>query len=142
MGEYTDALEYAEQALAIAQETGSPYNQGYSLDSLGDALTKLGRLDEALPAYKQGIRIREGLEQSSGIIVLQAGLARTYLAMEDHTSAGDLANQILEYIKGGGNLDLAEWPERVYETVIRVLEITGDPRLAVVDLSASWCASR
>jgi hypothetical protein len=49
--------------------------------------------------------------------------------MEDLISAVDLADQILEYIDGGGILDHAEWPERVYETVIRVLEITGDPRL-------------
>jgi tetratricopeptide (TPR) repeat protein len=136
LGEYNAALEYAEQALAIAQETGSPYNQGYALDSLGDALTLLGKLEEALPAYKQAIRIRERLGQSSGIIVLQAGLARTYLAMEDLISASHLADQILEYIKEGGILDRAEWPERVYETVIRVLEITGDPRLGETIISA------
>jgi tetratricopeptide (TPR) repeat protein len=129
LGEYTAALEYAEQALAIAQETGSPLNQVYSLDSLADALTILGELDEALTAYKQAISICKGIGQSSHIIRLQAGLARTYLAMEDLISAVDLADQILEYIDGGGILDHAEWPERVYETVIRVLEITGDPRL-------------
>ena len=62
VGEPRKAIEYYEQRLAIARETGDPRGEGTVLYNRALSLDELGRRDEAIPDAQAALAIREEIE--------------------------------------------------------------------------------
>ncbi|MCJ7737562.1 MAG: tetratricopeptide repeat protein [Anaerolineae bacterium] len=127
IGDDGAALEHAQQALAIVEAIGEPVDTGYALTVLGHALVGMGRLDEAVDAYRRAVEVRRGLGQHNLATEPQAGLARIVLAWGDLALARSHVKVILSHLETG-TLDGAEEAPRVYLTCYRVLEAAHDRR--------------
>jgi len=139
------AWEHSQQALLIAQDINDRRVQGYALTNLGHTLVGLGRLAEAVPAYRQALALRRGLGQHNLALEPLAGLARVALAQGGLTQA--LVEEILGHLEtrtpstalrrdsgqGSGHaLDGTAEPFRVYLTCYRVLKANRDPRAQAI----------
>jgi len=62
LGEARKAIEFYEQALAIAQEIGDRRNEGNWLGNLGNALYGLGEKARGVQLMKQALTIFEAIE--------------------------------------------------------------------------------
>ena len=58
LGETRKAIEYYEQDLAIARETGDRRGEGMTLGNLGNAYSDLGEPRKAIEYYEPGSRHR------------------------------------------------------------------------------------
>jgi hypothetical protein len=63
-GHLASSEKHLRAALALWRELGLRAHAAYTLDSLGQTLEKLGREDEALAAYREGVEIVESLVSS------------------------------------------------------------------------------
>jgi tetratricopeptide (TPR) repeat protein len=122
------ALERGQQALLIAQGTGSHPRQAMALLNLGHALAALGRLAEAADVYRQALAIRRELSQPHLAVEPLAGLARLALAQGERTQALARVEEILDYLEAHLTLDGTFEPLQVYLTCYRVLRANEDAR--------------
>jgi predicted ATPase len=60
-GRHEEALGFARQALAVAQQLGSPHHLAWSLNAVGSALGSLNRIDEALAAKEEALALARQL---------------------------------------------------------------------------------
>jgi predicted ATPase len=60
-GRHHEALGFARQALAVAQQLGSPHHLAWSLNAVGSALGSLNRIDEALAAKEEALALARQL---------------------------------------------------------------------------------
>ncbi|HEY5730204.1 MAG TPA: hypothetical protein VIS72_09155, partial [Anaerolineales bacterium] len=74
------------------------------------------------------VNIRIELDQPSLSMEPLAGLVAVHLAGNDIASASFFAEQILEFLDKGSNLEGVEEPLRVYHTCYLYLEKKKDPR--------------
>ena len=61
MGDYEQGLAYCERALDLIRGLDDPLNEAATLDSVGYALTHLGRYDEAIDYLRTAAGMIEGL---------------------------------------------------------------------------------
>lgn len=87
LGEPAEALEYGEVALALARQIGSPAYESCALRVAGEALTALGRLDEAgiqlTEAYQLQEQVGDPFDQALNLVAL----ARLELARGNRAGA-------------------------------------------------------
>jgi predicted ATPase len=60
-GRYDEALEFAQQALAVARQLGSPRSQAWALNAVGSALGTLDRIEPALQAKHEALALARQL---------------------------------------------------------------------------------
>lgn len=65
--DYTQSLNYCEQALALAQSIGDAALIGRALNRLGNVYTNSGRLQEALSHHQQALEVFEELNDPQGL---------------------------------------------------------------------------
>jgi class 3 adenylate cyclase/Tfp pilus assembly protein PilF len=128
LGEYATALEYAEQCLDLNRSTGDRSAEAWGLTCLGHVHFESGRYEEANRAYQAALKIRRDLDQPNLATEPAAGVARVALAGGDQRTAQQYLEEILAYLDGGGKLEGAEEPLRVYLTCYQVLRAMQDPR--------------
>jgi tetratricopeptide (TPR) repeat protein len=61
-GRYDEALDFAQQALAVARQLGVPSTLAWSLNALGSALGTLDRLEPALQAKREALALARQLD--------------------------------------------------------------------------------
>jgi hypothetical protein len=83
---------------------------------------------DARKVYQKSIVIRNELDQPSLSMEPLAGLVETALHVHDLETASQEVEKILAYFEGGGSLDGAEEPLRVYYTCYQYLDQQKDPR--------------
>lgn len=132
LGEYPAALEYAEQCLELNRSTGDRSAEAWALTCLGHVQFALGRNAKANAAYQAALKIRHDLGQPNLATEPAAGLARVALAGGDQPAAHQYVEEILAYLDGGGKLEGAEEPLRIYLTCYQVLRAIQDPRAEVI----------
>jgi hypothetical protein len=93
---------------------------------------QLARTNEAAAAYQQALVIRHELRQPNNAAEMRAGLARVALSQGEVRQALNHAEEILAYLTGGGTVDGADEPLRVYLTCYRVLQAAGDSRASAI----------
>ncbi len=57
LSQYTKAIEYYEQALAIAREVGNRSSEGIALNNVGLAMANLSQYTKAIEYYEQALVI-------------------------------------------------------------------------------------
>lgn len=127
-GEYVTALDYQQEALRVARQVGDRESEGLGLNGQGDALAGLCRWEEAQVSYRQAIELRTALGRDHLVEESRAGIARAALARGDTALALSQVEGILAYLEGGGSLEGAEAPLRIYLICVEVLSAAGDPR--------------
>ncbi len=127
LGENQAAWEKSQRGLEIARKINDRLGQGLLLDFLGHALTGLGRLEQAVDAYRNALALHQELNESHLAAESHAGLARLALLQGNLTAAEEQVEEILRIQKGVGIGGVNE-PFRVYLTCYRVLDASHDPR--------------
>lgn len=61
-GRYEEALDLAQQALAVARSLGAPLALAWALNAVGSALGTLGRFEPALRAKQEALALARGLD--------------------------------------------------------------------------------
>lgn len=61
-GRYEEALDFAQQALAVARQLGAPHSLAWALNAVGSALGTLGRFEAALQAKQEALALARGLD--------------------------------------------------------------------------------
>ncbi|MCJ7432318.1 MAG: tetratricopeptide repeat protein, partial [Anaerolineales bacterium] len=131
LGNDQAACEQSQQGLEIARKIDDRLGQGLLLDSLGHALTGLGRLEQAVEAYRTALALHQELNEPHMAAESRAGLARLALLQGNLAAAAEQVEEILRIQKGGGIGSVNE-PFRVYLTCYQVLNTRRDPRAAGV----------
>ena len=101
-GRYEEALEFAQQALAIARQLREPRNLARALSAVGGALGNLGRLEPSLQAREQALELARQLDD--GLLQFM------------------LLNNIAAHQHRAGKLDAAE---RCYREALRLARQHG-----------------
>ena len=94
-------------------------------EGLGSALTGLGRFEQAAEVAQQALHVRRELGHPALEAEARAGLARLALAQNDIPAALLQVSEILNYLEGGGSLDGADAPLRIYLTCVEALQAAG-----------------
>jgi len=126
--EWEIARSYAEDGVARKREQEHLDAIAEGLVWLGHAWLGLNQPQKAMAAYQESLAIRSKLDQPQLGIGAVAGLARCAVAQGDIQAAFDHTNEIIEYLDGGGGLEGAWEPLRIYLTCYQVLNLAGDPR--------------
>ncbi len=74
-GRFAESIPIAEEALDVARTVGSPSNQAMALGIIGTDLALLGRVDEGIDRFREGLAIAEDLGGVEGIALGQTNLA-------------------------------------------------------------------
>jgi len=75
MGQYAKAIEYFEQALAIAHDIGDRQGEGNVLGNLGIAYRSMGQHTTAIEYYEQAIAVLETLRAELSVEELKSSFA-------------------------------------------------------------------
>ncbi len=126
-GDVVEAHQYSQKALAVARELGDQSLEGFALVSLGHALVKQGKLEEAKQVYEASRDLWQRWERERPLMKPLAGLALLELEADDPAQALDYTNTILAYLKDN-SIDGTDEPFRVYWACCHVLLSTGDDR--------------
>lgn len=127
IGDYAAAYRHSQEALLGAQQSGETRVQAYAWTNLGHACLGLGRLEEAVEAYRRAVDIRG--EQGEHKLAMEslAGLCRAYLAQGKLAQAATHAGEIYAFTQQD-SLEGTEEPLRIYLTCYQVLRAVQDER--------------
>jgi signal transduction histidine kinase/tetratricopeptide (TPR) repeat protein len=106
------ALEWVEQALALARRSGWPASLGTCLMEMGDALHAVGRLDAARRALDEAVAVLSPLPDSILLSNARRFLANLMLQQGEPRAAAELATQALATARRSGLHDLECWCQR------------------------------
>jgi tetratricopeptide (TPR) repeat protein len=129
LGDAPAAQAQAAQALELADELDDPYARNTALTVLGHALADLGRPEEAAENYHQAVQNWRQSSQFNQASDPLSGLARLALQRGDLESAGQIIEEILDYLSAH-SLDGALDPCWTHLTCLQVLQARRDPRAA------------
>ncbi len=103
LGQYSKAIEYYEQSLAIFQDIGDRQGEAGSLNDLGEVYRNRGQYPKAIEYYEQSLAIFQDIGDRNG-------------------TAGSLHNLGLAY------LDLGQYPKAIeyYEQSLAIFQDIGD----------------
>uniref|UniRef100_UPI0037040136 tetratricopeptide repeat protein n=1 Tax=Halomicronema hongdechloris TaxID=1209493 RepID=UPI0037040136 len=66
MGQYEQALDYYQEALAIRQEIGDRSGEGTTRNNIGAVYDNLGQYESALDYYQEALAIRQEIGDAGG----------------------------------------------------------------------------
>ena len=122
------ALQYAQQAADLSREIFERAGEAWAMLYMGHAYLLQDEFQHAQTAYHKSIEIRNELGQLALSMEPIAGLVETALRMNDLETASQETEKILAYFEGGGSLEGAEEPLRVYHACYQFLSQQKDPR--------------
>ncbi|MGA9347404.1 MAG: tetratricopeptide repeat protein [Anaerolineae bacterium] len=96
LGEFSQAIEFCEQALEIAQEIGDRRNEGQFVGYLGMAYAALGEARRAIELYKRALGIAREIGDRRGEGNYLASLGYAYLALGETRRVIEYYQQALE----------------------------------------------
>jgi tetratricopeptide (TPR) repeat protein len=121
------AMQYAEKALAIAQEIDSENEMAWVLTSLANAKLDLGDYKGATDAHRTALESRRKMGEASRGMANLAGIARASLASGNIEEAMNCVEEILEFLETK-EIEGIDQPMQVYLTCYRVLTAADDLR--------------
>jgi predicted ATPase/class 3 adenylate cyclase len=122
------ALTNAAEGLALSRQLGDPSAEAWALTYLGNARLELGDLEQSQANHQGALEIRRRLNQPNLAAEPLAGLARGALLRGDTAVAAQYAGEILATLQGGGTLEGADEPLRVYLSCYQALQAASDPQ--------------
>jgi class 3 adenylate cyclase/tetratricopeptide (TPR) repeat protein len=143
LGDFAAAVECAEQALERARSSGDRNAEAWAWTYLGHGLFDSGRADEARQAYRDGLAVREELNQPGLATEPAAGLARIALMQGDLASAQAQIQGILTQLEQDSALEGTDQPLRVHLSCYLVLRALHDARAdAILDAAYAMLKAR
>jgi tetratricopeptide (TPR) repeat protein len=94
LGEYRRAIEYHEQALAIAEEIGDRRGESASLGGLGDAYSSLGEYRRAIEYHVVALDTSREIGDRRGEAKDLSGLGSVFYNLEDYEHAREYYKQV------------------------------------------------
>jgi DNA-binding SARP family transcriptional activator/Tfp pilus assembly protein PilF len=88
-GQYDDARDHYQWALALTERAGWSHGQAAALNNLANVFARTGQLPEAARQYRRALAIRRGLRDSSGEALVLVNLGTIYHAMGQPQRAAD-----------------------------------------------------
>ena len=85
--DYSRAIEYYEQSLAIKEELGDTRNYGKTLNNLGEVYYDMGDFSNAIGQFDKSIAIKEKLNDNAGLNSTLLNLGQAQLYNTDFDSA-------------------------------------------------------
>jgi DNA-binding CsgD family transcriptional regulator/tetratricopeptide (TPR) repeat protein len=95
-GQFDEAIEAQEQALACQRKLGDPRKEGDALRSLSRLLRFVGQTEEAAEIGKEAVAILEGSSAERELAMAYNNLAHLFATAEDHDAAVVWGNRALE----------------------------------------------
>src|SRR5919202_807668 len=95
LGEYTQSLNYYQQALAIAKELNDPDREVTTLNSMGRVYTRLGEYPKALEYYHQTLAIRSTVRDLRGEGMALNSIGGVYTRLGQYPKALEFFQQAL-----------------------------------------------
>ena len=135
---YETARDYSKEALLLAREIGHQVSQAKALTLLGQALTGLGLLEEAIAYYWQALTLYRELILYNQVALVLAGLAQTYLLQDNLAQAQTEVDEILEHLESTTSNDSSFALEGILEMLLiywvcyQVLQANEDERAETI----------
>ena len=95
-GDYTRAMAYYEESVALWRDLGDKQGMAATLDNLGNVALAQGAYGRASDLYEEGLALRRELGDRLGIAVTLDGLGNVALAQGDYGRAATLSGQSLD----------------------------------------------
>jgi tetratricopeptide (TPR) repeat protein len=132
VGRYADAVARFQDAHRITQRSGNRQVGCWSLFLQGDALLRLGRLDEAIALYQRGIPHLDAVAMRSENICLYGMLSLARWQQHDVSGAHRDAAHALGFLRGAQ--PVAYWTMQGTAAIVEVLTSIGhEPTRAPVE---------
>lgn len=103
LGQYQQALDYYQQALAIRRDIGDREGEGASLNSIGGGYSSLGQYQQALNYYQQALVIFQNLGHRAGEGTTLNNIGIVYQYLGQYQQALDYHQQSLAIKQEIGN---------------------------------------
>ncbi|GGA00700.1 tetratricopeptide repeat protein [Okeania sp. KiyG1] len=103
LGEYEKAINYHQQYLQIAGETGDRSGEGAALGNLGITYYSLGEYDKAINYHQQCLQIAREIGNRSGESSALGNLGNAYLFLGEYDKAINYHQQCLQIAREIGN---------------------------------------
>jgi tetratricopeptide (TPR) repeat protein len=94
-GQYAEALDHHQQALALRRELGDRHGQANSLNGLGNVYRRLGRDTQAVDCYQQALTLNRDLGDRHGQAISLNNLGVVYVQLGRYREALDPLQQAL-----------------------------------------------
>ena len=127
-GEALEAVRYAARAHELSLRISERSGEAWAYLYLGHAYALVKEFGKAERAYADSIHIREELGQPGLAMEPTAGLIQVALDTDTLTLALQHTEAILAFLTGGGALEGAEEPLRIYLACYNALKKGKDPR--------------
>ena len=122
------ALQYSQQAYELSKSISDRSGEAWAFLYMGHAYLLQSEFHLARNFYCQSIDIRNEMGQSSLAMEPMAGLVEADFHANKIESAMREAENILNYLSTGGNLDGTDEPLRIYYACYLVFKENQDPR--------------
>jgi non-specific serine/threonine protein kinase len=86
-GDFDQAVQFLEQALAISREIGDKERESFALLDLGIAARDMGKADEVIPYFSTALSLLQESGQTRGILNTYYLLAETYMQRQELAKA-------------------------------------------------------
>ena len=143
LGQYSKALEYFQQALAISREVGDRAGVGITLNNIGVVYESLGQYPKALEYYQQALAIRKEIGDRNGegttlnnIGLVYSRLGKYSKALEYYQQALAIRKEIGVRAGEGGTLnnigaiyrDIGQYPKALQysQQALAIIKEVGD----------------
>ena len=138
-GDWLDALDYYQRALAVDLRTGSPVNAVFEQFNIAEILIDQGRFDEGVDVLAEVVREWRAAGYRAGMAATSAMRARAAAARGDEVRAFELLAEAVEEFRAvGSQSDVLETEARRAECQL----MTGDPDGALVTADAALSQAR
>jgi tetratricopeptide (TPR) repeat protein len=98
-GEYTDSIEYANQALAISKKLKSKRDTAYAYNMLANSYTATGNYHDAILNLESAVEIYDELEDYPGLAITYQNMGNGYGFLGEFERAEEFYNKSLEINK-------------------------------------------
>ena len=99
LGQYEQAIEFHQQALAIAQETGRQGRQRIVLSTIGRVYRELSQYEQAIESFQQSLASAQAMENNGlGESLALCDLGDTYASLGQHEQAAEFYEQAAEIL--------------------------------------------
>lgn len=96
---YSDARDFATQAITLARETANPILEGLAMANLGTAERELGKPDVAIATLERCLELRAKASAREDLINDIAELALAYAMVGRHDEACELADEVVMHAR-------------------------------------------
>lgn len=126
-GNLTLAVQYGEEAVDAARESGALQYGCAAHSRLAQAYLLIGRFDDAEANFRAAMETQARLEMDNNVLESKSGLAGAAYARGDLAGAVQVVESILPALEGN-ELHGCDEPARLYMTVYRILKSAGHTR--------------